>query len=403
MENINNEKPFIINLPPDKRKKIVKDFEEVNDFKSAIHFINNYKKYVMVNKKFKKKVVNFSIKTVASLSTMVMIISYIKFKSDKNKTEDITPVETTISYETDEIKESDPSPILSSKSLEEIDNNSNNNIMPNISEVIEENNIENINDDIVPTYNLLFPKASDTNEESDYTNYYNVKEKFGKYIDKLSKESGVDSRIIIAMIAQDNPNGIDETNVGTYGPMCVTSVHNGETYNYYHFNDDNEYVCEKVTININNLKPFAENNELYENGEYGNITNAEAWCLFYGVVITKDYYNQINSSNNLASEENIALAVASYNHGNNDVIRITKYSPTLFDACYSIRYDHASDSYNDDDQYMEHVFNKIPDEELTKPFTFVDNDGKTLCFSLERNNEIATISSEQIINHKRAK
>jgi len=42
---------------------------------------------------------------------------------------------------------------------------------------------------------------------------------------------------------------------------------------------------------------------------------------------------------------------------------MTKNYDNLFDACYSIRYSHAGDSVTDDDQYIEHVFNKIPDEE----------------------------------------
>ena len=55
--------------------------------------------------------------------------------------------------------------------------------------------------DADPTMVISFPKASDTNTASDYENYYKIKDKYGLYIDKIAKESGVDSRIIIAMIA----------------------------------------------------------------------------------------------------------------------------------------------------------------------------------------------------------
>ena len=388
-----NETPFQIKISPEQRKKLARDLENVNNLKSAIHFIKNYKHCIIVNKKFKRKVVKFSLKTVAGLSVLVMAMSLIKQKNNlDNGKNDISPVKTNlentieITPTTYEENNTILTPALVYETNVDLD-------LSNIAENIG----ENINYEYdIPSLCIAYPKAWNTNEDSDYTNYYKVKEKYGDYIEYLSRESGVDSRLIIAMIAQENPNGIDETYLGTYGPMCVTSIHDGETYNYYHYNDDGEYVNEPITIDIDNIKPTYYNNELYENGKYGDITIAEATCIKYGVVITKDNFYQVNKTNDLTREENVPLAILAYNHGYPDIIHCTRYSSTLYDACYSVRYTHAGDVSYDDDQYLEHVLNKIPDEELVKPFTFIDNDENKLCFTLEKDNELANTGSKEI-------
>jgi hypothetical protein len=394
------ETPFQIKISPEQRKKLVNDLENVTNIKSAIHFIKNYKHCIIINKKFKRKVVNFSIKSVAGLSAIVMAMSLIKPKNDNtNKTIKQTPVETTVESK----EETKLEPVLSPESIEEININKleKEDIIPTQSLNMEEFGKEVTNTyEVTPSTKIVFPKASNTNEESDYTNYYKVKEKYGDYIEVISKESGVDSRLIIAMIAQENPDQIDESSYGTYGPMCVTTVHNGETYNYYHYTEDGEYVNDPVTININNLKHFSDNMELYEDGKYGNITYADAWCIYYGVVILKDNFYQVNKTNDLSKEENVPLAILAYNHGYPDIIHCTKYSSSLSDACYSVRYTHAYDVNYDDDQYLEHVLNKIPDEELDKPFTFTDNEENKITFNLERNNDLDNTSSEIIENKK---
>ena len=395
------ETPFQIKISHEQSKKLIKDLENVTNLKSAIHFIKNYKHCIIVNKKFKRKVVNFSIKSVAGLSAIVMAMSLIKPKNDNtNKNIKKSPVETTIESKEEESK---IEPIFSPESNEEINNNK---IIKETILPTETLNMEELGEEITNTYEvkpnttISFPKASNTNEESDYTNYYKVKDKYGDYIDVISEESGVDSRIIIAMIAQENPDQIDESSYGTYGPMCVTTVHNGETYNYYHYNDNGEYVNDPVTININNLKHFSDNMVLYEDGKYGNITIADAWCIYYGVVILKDNFYHVNKSNDLSKEENVPLAILAYNHGYPDIIHCTRNSSTLFDACYSVRYTHAYDVNYDDDQYLEHVLNKIPNEELDEPFVFTDNEENKIIFNLERNNDLDNTCSLRIENKK---
>lgn len=406
----NKETPFKIKVPKEKQLQMARDLENVENLKSAIHFIKNYKDCIIVNKKFKKKAINFSIKTVAGLSSLAIAMTLINNINKVEPTNDITPEETKI----EEVK---IEPVIKEETINDINTNNNdininsedvNNTIDN--DIINSDEINNtIDDDIIleteeinneniinPSITISYPKASNTNERSDYNNYYKVKSKYGLYIDKLSEESGIDSRIIIAMIAQENPNDIDSTNVGTYGPMCVTSVHNGEICNYGYYNNSGEFDTKKVHININNLKSNHENNQLYKNGEYGKITNAEAMCIYYGTVIIKDNYKQINKFNKgLSPVEKFILSISAYNHGYPDVIRCTKNSKTLFDACYSIRYKHAGDVKYDDDQYIEHVLNKIPEEELSSPFLFTDNKGNQYSFNLEKNNDIAAITSTE--------
>ena len=384
------EAPFQIKIPKEKQKQMAKDLEKVENLKSAIHFIKNYKKYIFINKKFKRKAISFSLGTVAGLTSIVMAMSMIKPKTnDTSKEVDINPVETTI----ESSEETNIGPILSSDSIIQM-NTSKETMAPlDLNDFGEE--VSSIYE-VTPNTLISFPRANNTYDESDYINYYKVRDKYGAYIDKIAAESGVDSRIITAMIAQENPNNKDETSVGTYGPMCVTSIHNNVTYNYYHYNEFGEYVNDKVTINVENMK----NKELYENGKYGNITVGDAYCIKYGTILLKDCFYQINKTNDLSLEENVPLAIAGYNHGYPDVINNTKYSSTLFDACYSIRYIHAGDSKNDDDQYIEHVLNKIPDEELDRPIQFIDNNENNISFNLERNNEISTLDSKAITNNK---
>jgi ribulose-phosphate 3-epimerase len=233
-------------------------------------------------------------------------------------------------------------------------------------------------------------------DENNYKYIINIDGGINADTISLAKESGVDARIIIAMIAQENPNMKDQTSQGTYGPMCVTSIHDGETLNYGYYDENGNFATKKITIEIDNLK----NNNLYENGKYGDITVADAYCILYGVAILKDNNYQLEKSlTNLSPEDIVPLSIASYNQGYPDVIKMTKSYDNLFDAAYAIRYTYASKDTTDDDRYIEHVFNKIPDEELDKPFTFLDNNGNLITFSLEKNDELSTVSSEETKNY----
>ena len=364
--------PFQIKKIPKKEfNRLMKEYNDLEDMKSLYHFIKYLKNHdlIIVNKEFKKQAVNFSLKAVASVSFAGVIMTQVLPKmNQESKKVDLTPVETSI------VEEYIPEPVE---------------INPVITPEAEEVSM--------PTMNIVFPKASNTNEASDSKNYSKVKDRYGAYIDKVSKEYGVDSRIITAMIAQENPNGTDISRVGTYGPMCVTSIHNGVTYSYGHY-VNGDFVKDSVTFDINALK----NKDLYQNGEYGNITKGDALCIEYGTIILKDAYSKISKANdNLSPEEVLPLAIAAYNHGYPDIIRCTKNTSNLSEASYSIRYTHAKDAKNDDDQYMEHVLNKIPDEELGI-FTFVDNNGNTIKFNLQKNSEVSSVSSELSNNYKRA-
>ena len=389
--------PFLIKRTANKEEfnKLMAEYDKVKGIPSFYHFLKYLKDHdlLIVNKQFKDKALKYSVGTVASFSLVGFMMTQVIPKINDEKTEEPPIPETTISDENIPhavIKEStNVEPTVEVEPTE---------VVTETSDIVE---TEETTDYVAketnsPTMTIYFPKASDTKENSDIQNYNNIKEKYGLYIDKIAEESGVDARIIIAMIAQENPNMKDQTSKGTYGPMCVTSIHDGETLNYGYYDENGNFATKKITIEIDNLK----NNNLYENGKYGDITVADAYCILYGVAILKDNEYQISKSvTNLSPAEIAALSIASYNQGYPDVINMTKNYDNLFDAAYAIRYTYASKDTTDDDQYMEHVFNKIPDEELNTPITFVDNNGNLICFNLERNSEISTISSKQITNY----
>ena len=387
--------PFQIKKIPRKEfEKLMVEYNDLEDMKSLVHFIKYLKKndLIIVNKEFKKKAINYSAGAVASISLVSLIMTQAVPRMYQDNTTDVVPTETKI----EEVNE--PHAVINETTEPTVN-------IDNIEETIETTNdiveTEDTTDYVVeetnsPTMTIYFPKASDTDENSDIQNYNNIKEKYGAYIDEIAKESGVDSRIIIAMIAQENPNMKDQTSQGTYGPMCVTSIHDGETLNYGYYDENGNFATKKITIEIDNLK----NNNLYENGKYGDITVADAYCILYGVAILKDNNYQLEKSlTNLSPEDIVPLSIASYNQGYPDVIKMTKSYDNLFDAAYAIRYTYASKDTTDDDRYIEHVFNKIPDEELDKPFTFLDNNGNLITFSLEKNDELSTISSEETKNY----
>jgi hypothetical protein len=352
MENNKKDTIFDIKANPKKQKEILKELSKVSNLSSAIHFVKNNKKYIKVNKKFKAKAVKFSIATVASLTSIVIVMSMIKTK-DKDKT-DIKPlIPTTI-----EVTEQNINPV----------------------EVIQMDN--SFDEEIGST--ILFPKATNTNEKSDYTNYYKVREKYGSYIDKLSEEFGIDSRLITALVSQENPNNKDMSQYGSYGPLCMTKVHDGQTYTYNHF-VNGEYVKDNYTISIDNIK----NNELEG--------------IKSGVVLLSYNFNQFSKNNNYTPEENLMFAIAAFNKGNSGVLKAIRDCSSFDEACYSIRYTHAKDYKYDDDQYLEHVLNKIPDEELNmRPFTITSNTGQKYIVNFERNSEIPSVSINKTMDNKKS-
>ena len=386
-----------VNMSNESYAKLLEEYSNLNGLSYAYHLIKYLRKndLIIVDKKFKKKVVKITASSLASISLIAFMFYY--FSKRENNIEDNNTNYNVEETENNNIQSNDvqvPSAILSKESFEGINNNKN-----NISNYEIDN--EEIKEMVDPEITLYFPKANDTNENSDKENYYYVKEKYGLYIDKISKESGIDSRILIAIIAQENAHNQNKEKYGSYGITCITSIHNGVTYDYYHYNNNGEYVNDKVTINTNNLKRDNENfTKIYQNKEYGDITVAEAYGIYYTAVILKDFYSHVNNNNlSTTPEENILLGIAAYNHGYVDVNECTKNYDNIYDKCYSIRYNNANKSANDDDQYIEHILNKIPDEELNTPFSFIDNKGNIITFNMARSNEIAAPSSSNDKKH----
>ena len=360
--------PFNIKkISPKKWNSLMKEYNDLSDVKSLIHFLKYLKDHelIMVNKEFKKNAIKDSIVgSVASLSLAACLMTFAVPKMGQDKDKKVLPTV--------------------ESGIEQIIDNNEPNIGPVLSDesIMEMNSYYNNDGNIGST--ILFPKASNTNEQSDYTNYYKVKEKYGSYIEKLSEEFGIDARLLTALVAQENPNNKDMSSYGSYGPLCITKVHDGQTYSYNHF-VNGEFVKDNATISIDNIK----NNELEG--------------IRYGAILLSYNFNQFSKNDNYTPEENLMFAVAAFNKGNGGVQKAIRNCSDFNEACYSIRYTHAKDYKYDDDQYLEHVLNKIPDEELNlKPFTIISSTGKRYRVSFERNNEIPSICINKTIENKKS-
>ena len=353
--------PFQIKKIPKKEfNKLMKEYNDLQDVRSLYHFIKYLKNHdlIIVNKQFKKKAVNFSLKAVASVSFAGVIMTQILPKMNQDNTKiDLTPPETAIVEYTPE--EVNISPVITPR-VEEVNNTS---------------------------MKILIPKASDTNTESDLKNYYKVKDKYGAYINKVSEEYGIDSRIITAMIAQENPNNKDTSNLGSRGPLCVSKLHDGAKYKVGHFVNDN-YIIEEKTIDYDELN----NKELYANGQYGNITIGEAKGIEDGVIIYLTGLSRINNNSNFSLEENAAYSIEIFNRGYSGVYSIIKDCSTIAEAYSNLENNYKK--YNDR-QYTKHVLNKIPDDEMG-PFRFTSSDGTPYYVTFEKTNEESLITSQTV-------
>ena len=351
-----------------KNPKVLKELKGVHDFTSFIHFYKRHKKCIYLNRQFKKKIVAISLAGVISLPAAGFLINEVIPKMSKDKDTSSLIPETNIiqEYTPEENNNEALAPILSDRTIEEMNN-------------------KNVETEI--TKKILIPKASDTNTESDLKNYYKVKDKYGMYIDKVAEEYGLDSRIITAMIAQENPNNKDTSNLGSRGPLCVSKIHDGAKYKVGHYVNDN-YVMVEKTIDYDELN----NKELYDNGRYGNITIGEAKGIEDGVIIYLTGLSRLNNNSNFSLEENAALSIEIFNRGYSGVYNIIKNCSSIEEAYSKLESNYKK--YNDR-QYTKHVSNKIPDDEM-EPFRFTTSDGRPYYVTFEKTNEESFITSKSI-------
>ena len=112
-------KPFQIKKIPRKQfEKLMVEYNDLEDIKSLYHFIKYLKKndLIIVNKQFKKQAINFSLKTVASISLASFIFSTAVPKM-KKENKDLPSTNTTIEQK---YTEETYGPILSEQSLNDM-------------------------------------------------------------------------------------------------------------------------------------------------------------------------------------------------------------------------------------------------------------------------------------------
>lgn len=90
-----------------------------------------------------------------------------------------------------------------------------------------------------------------TENRSDSQHIVNIEQKYGDIIEKYSKEYGIDYKLVVAIIAQENPtNKRNDRLIGGYGLMQVESIWNGNSISAYNFETNQ---IDKVTISTSKM------------------------------------------------------------------------------------------------------------------------------------------------------
>lgn len=264
----------------------------------------------------------------------------------------------------------------------------------NVTETINQDNTEeriieedtSYLDNINSTTTLSVGYAYDRNASSDLENYNKVRNRFGPLIDHIATETRWDPRIITAFIAQENPDKRDQSANYTYGITSITTVHQGQTYSYGYFDENGNYSMRNITIDVYSL----DNNELYMDGLYGNVTTGDYNAIIAKIAILENYANQINNSNSyLDSMGSFILAMPAYNSGVTCINNLARNNNSLNGTLNDLA---SGSNPAADSNYISHVLYKIP-EELTNDLYFTTLSGQTYSFNLEQTNTLGGLST----------
>lgn len=241
-------------------------------------------------------------------------------------------------------------------------------------------------DNINSTTTLSVGYAYDRNASSDLENYNKVRNRFGPLIDHIATETRWDPRIITAFIAQENPDKRDQSANYTYGITSITTVHQGQTYSYGYFDENGNYSMRNITIDVYSL----DNNELYMDGLYGNVTTGDYNAIIAKIAILENYANQINNSNSyLDSMGSFILAMPAYNSGVTCINNLARNNNNLNSTLNDLS---SGSNPAADSNYISHVLYKIP-EEFTNDLYFTTLSGQTYSFNLEQTNTLGGLST----------
>lgn len=267
--------------------------------------------------------------------------------------------------------------------------------------VIESNNIAPVingeayisNDNQTDTYYYRLPEDAVANstlfvgpkegrdESSDMQCYYQIRARYGPLIERIASETRWDPRLITALIAQENHNRVDQSRNNTFGATSITSIHDGQTYNYAYFDENGNREQRQITINTDALDL---DTSIYMDG----YTNADANSIYGAIAIFENYFNEISTFDYLNDAAAFALTLSAYNCGNSQVrgfLNNCNNMQDAFNATFNIT--------NADNHYIANVIDKLPSTTSGSNFYFTTTDGRTITFSIVLDDQVNYIQS----------
>lgn len=285
-----------------------------------------------------------------------------------------TPVEETTSSETivtPTQTEEEIETIVPTEEIEMIEETN-----PEVTEVIENtSNIENLSG--VSTLHIGY--ADDRNQASDLERYTMVRERYGALIDYVSVQTGWDSRLITALISQENPDKDDQSRNGTYGLTSINNINQGRT-NPIRING----VVQQLTVDVYSLN----DNTLFMDGLYGDVTVGDYRAILTEISIHSYDFTQL--TNRYSPTDAAFLCLGSYN-GGLGTISGSDANAALNNFTTNLYYSH-------DEEYYSHVLGKITayyGDDMTNqdPIVITDLDGNSYGFYIDANyDSINTVS-----------
>ena len=247
---------------------------------------------------------------------------------------------------------------------------------PEVTEVIENtSSVENLSG--VSTIHIGY--ADDRNQASDLERYTMVRERYGALIDYVSMQTGWDSRLITALISQENPDKVDQSRNGTYGLTSINNINQGRT-NPIRING----VVQQLTVDVYSLN----DNTLFMDGLYGDVTVGDYRAILTEISIHSNDFAQL--TNRYSPTDAAFLCLGSYNGGLGTI--------SGSDANAALNNFTTNQYYSHDEEYYSHVLGKITayyGDDMTNqdPIVITDLDGNSYGFYIDANyDSINTVS-----------
>lgn len=211
--------------------------------------------------------------------------------------------------------------------------------------------VENIEEEKEPTIIIETPYTYDENtpvyefnfedrSNSEKSNY--AKENYTTLVNKYSAIYGLDSKLVLAMLTQENAyNEINYSNIGANGVMQIESIWYGHEICAYNF-ENNSY--ETVTI------------------EKDKLTDPE-YSIKIGCMILNNYYNTLYNNyvttGVISKSDSILATIIAYNKGITAICNLINTYGSDFTS-------HISETRGGDNDYINHVSSYMEDMSLVE-------------------------------------